>query len=74
MRLIPVAERASWFDLGSCRTSPKAVIVIGPLIPLFLIAAVIDCATLKTLTPTGKLQLRKSHQTETLTDRDSSSC
>lgn len=74
MRLIPVAERASWFDLGSCKTSPKAVIAIGPLIPLFLIAPVMDCATLKTLAPAGKLHFWKSHQTETFTDRDSSSC
>lgn len=74
MRLIPVAERASWFGPGSCKTSPKAVIVTGPLIPLFLIAAVMNCDTLKTLTPTGRLHFSKSHHTETLTDRDSSSC
>ena len=73
VRLIPVDDSASWLALESCKTSPKAVIVTGPFIPLVLTAAVIVCAILKTLTPAGKLQFSKSHHTETLTFRDSSS-
>lgn len=72
--LIPVDESASWLTLDICTTSPKAVIVTGPLIPLALMAAVIVWATLKTFTPAGTLQFSKSHHTETLTFLDSSSC
>lgn len=66
-------ERASWFDLGRSRTSPKAVIVTGPLIPLLLMAEVMDWASLKALAVAGRVHLSKSHQTATLTDRESSS-
>jgi len=45
-KLIPVEESASWLALESCKTSPKAVIWIGPLIPLPLTAAVIAWETL----------------------------
>ena len=73
MRVIPVEERASWFDLGRLRTSPKAVIVTGPLIPLLLMAEVMDWDSLKALAVAGRVHLSKSHQTATLTERESSS-
>lgn len=73
MRVIPVEERASWFDRGRLRTSPKAVIVTGPLIPLPLMAEVMDWDSLKALAVAGRLHLSKSHQTATLTERESSS-
>lgn len=71
--MIPVEERASWFDLGRLRTSPKAVIVTGPLIPLLLMAEVMDWDSLNALAVAGRVHLSKSHQTATLTERESSS-
>lgn len=74
LRMMPVEDKASCLPLESCNMSPKAVISIGPFIPLALIAAAMEWATLKTLIPEGTLQFSKSHHTETFTFRDSSSC
>ena len=73
VRLIPVADSASWLDLESCNMSPNDVIWMGPLIPFSLTAAVTLWATLNTFAPAGNEQFSKSHHTETLTSLLSSS-
>ena len=50
--------------------SPKALMSIGPLIPLALTACVIAGAAFKGFTSLGTGQLIKSHHTETLTSRE----
>lgn len=70
VKWMPVWESACWLGFESCRTSPKALIRRGPLIPLALTAFVIAGATSRASTPAGTWQFSKSHHTETLTSRE----